>query len=549
MLPLYRTALLALFVLGACIPLAAQRLHRYPVVGASSQSAAFRIWFETGGASVLRVSTDSTFAQSQHTVPATAAANDVLRLAVDNLLPATRYYYRVEDGSGMPISPVFSFKTFPEERKDAPATILFGSCQQSRESDLGKTFDMAARLDGDLFIQLGDWAYPDRLISGYPTAPGSIEESYALRLDTTYAFAKQILSRMGVAYVWDDHDFVGNNSDGDIAPSLKSEMLAAYDKYIPHYPLPNGSNGIWQSFVVGNAEFFMIDSRAQRNPVDSAFRNGPFAPPAGHSMLAGFPITGTDQRTWLLDAIRNSKARWKVLVSPVFFNPSIGPLINLALLAGRPDVGREFADKWIGYPADVDSLKRLLQQGYDRNFLIICGDAHSNVYDNGSHSLVPEFMVGNLDKENSNFYGLLKDYGFDVWTAGQPDMRMTVGRITIETSPRHRMIVESFDEEGNVVLRYEMVDSASASAPDVRGSAWKVTGASIDDSGMLRLGMRNAPRGTGTMVLYNLAGKKVLEDTIALKEEVTIPVALARGVYLGRVRIGDEMREFRVERR
>jgi phosphodiesterase/alkaline phosphatase D-like protein len=544
--------LIALLLMAASSNLAAQYLFRNPVVGGITDNGAIMtVWTDVVMTFSIEYGTDPALAGTPRiATDSTTVANErTVQVALSGLLPNTRYYYRIRNDAGIAISQIFSFKTFPSSGVDAPFTLLFGSCQQSHPADSGKTFDAAANLGGDLFIQLGDWGYHQDLIPGYPTAPGTITASYAIRFDTSYSFAKHILSQMGVAYVWDDNDWVGNNSDGAIDPALKARLLQAYRRYIPSYPLPNPSAGIWQSFTIGNAEVFMIDDRAERSPVDSAFKDGAFNPPPGHSMLAGVPVTGTDQMTWLLNAIRSSRARWKILVSQVFFNPATGPFINLALIAGRPDLAHEFADKWIGYPADIDSMRHLFQQGYGRNFLIICGDAHTNLYDNGSHSLVPEFMVGNLDKENSNLYATLKNYGFDVWTAGQTESASTVGRIRVETTPRQKLIVESFDESGTRVLSYEMVDSASASVSDASGSsAWRLIGARVDAGGVLRVAMENAPVAEGSLVLYNLDGEPVLESSVALDGggSVAIPAVLASGVYVGRMRVGEMVRGFRV---
>lgn len=163
---LLRTLILLSGALALASSLRAQTLHRYPVISASSHGIAFRIWFEQGGQTTLRLALDSTFTGSTRNVSSNVFANSVLQGTLNDLTPSTRYYYRVEGGSGAPISPVFSFKTFPEEGKDAPATILFGSCQQSHAGDSGKTFDVAATLGGDLFVQLGDWGYHDQLIPG-----------------------------------------------------------------------------------------------------------------------------------------------------------------------------------------------------------------------------------------------------------------------------------------------------------------------------------------------------------------------------------------------
>ncbi len=456
-------ALIALRTVGT---LSAQTLNSATLVGdVTDHGAVVGVWLAGPGTIrlVYGTTTDALDAPGPIRIAAGAADDYAVKVPLTDLLPATRYYYRVQTDAGVPIGPIQSFTTFPTEGRDAPVTLLFGSCQQSRTTDSGRVFTAASGLDADVFVHLGDWTYPDNRIPGYPATDGSIRASYALRLDAGYAFARSILSRMGLAYTWDDHDFAGNNSDGSLADSMRRALLTAYDRYLPHYPFANPGAGLWHSFMVGNVEVFMIDGRSQRSVVDSAFTGSTFSPPAGHSMLAGYPVSGVDQRGWLMNAIRASKARWKIVASPVFFNPGCAPAIPLALLASRKDLAVEFADKWIGFPADIDSMKALFSAGLGRNMLVISGDAHTNVYDDGTHSLIPEFMVGNLDKENSNLNAQLQSYGFNVWTAGQEGTSSTIGRIRVETTPRHRLIVESYDTTGKRLLEYEMVDAGSSS--------------------------------------------------------------------------------------
>jgi alkaline phosphatase D len=544
----------AVIFLAGISTLSAQELFRHPVVGAiTDESATIAVWSTDATPLKIEYALDENFSNATSTdALAPTSANDfAVKATISGLIPASRYYYRVTGSSGTPVTGTFSFKTFPRSGQDAPLTIFFGSCQQGRVTDVGKVFDVAGSMGGDLFVQLGDWGYPDQLISGYPTAPGTIRESYGLRLDTNYSFARRILSRMGIAYIWDDHDFGGNNSNGTMAAPLKGELLAAYDRYLPHYPLANPENGLWHSFMVGNVEFFMIDDRAQRSPEDSALRGNTFNPPPGHSMLAGYPISGVDQRTWLLNAIRSSKARWKVLVSQVFFNPAAGPAIPISLLLGRTDVAEELADKWVGFPADVDSMKALFAAGYGRNFLILSGDAHTNLYDNGTHSIVPEFMAGALDKPNSNLYQQMKRNGLDIWTAGQLDSSSAVGRLRVETTPRHRLILESFDTLGNKLLTLELVDSsASVGVERDIATTWRVTRVEIDGNrSILTIAMEGAPDAGATVMVYSVDGAKIVDTPVRLagRREITIPIghSLPAGSYFGHIVTEKEEREFR----
>ncbi len=549
----YTASLLLLASLFCGTRLGAQELFRYPMVGAVTESSAsVMVWLKSEGNFRLEYGADAALAGAQRTpVQAAQAGNDnVTKVELAGLLPATRYYYRVLRENNAPASAIFSFKTFPEPGKDAAVNILFGSCQQIRPGDPGKTFEVAAGLDGDVFLQTGDWTYPDYRIPGFPAEPATIRESYAMRMDTAYPFARDILTRMAMSYLWDDHDFHSNNSDGSIPADVKANVLAAYKRYTPHYPLPNGA-GIWQSFRIGNVELFLIDSRSQRSPAEAAFTGNTFAPPAGHSMLAGYPISGENQLQWLMKAIRSSTARWKVLVSPVFFNPGVSPAIPLALLAGRKDVAVEFADKWVGYPADLDSVKKLLNTGFGKNLLVISGDAHTNIYDDGRHSIAPEFMVGNLDQENSSLFQLMQSYGFNPWTEGQKDSLSTVGRIRIETSPRHRLIVESFDENGMRELSFEMADSSgAASVPHKGDGAWEVIYTMPVESGSgLRIGMEHAPAGEARLELFATDGKQVATVPVLLKGDevvnVKLPANLPNGNYMGRLVMGTREADLR----
>ncbi|MBS1911499.1 MAG: alkaline phosphatase D family protein [Bacteroidetes bacterium] len=546
----YRFHVPFLFLLLLPMLLRAQGLHRHPVAGAvTDNSATIAVWLNGGGAVRIAYGADSTGAGAQLSDPVRPApgAHGALKVPLANLLPSTRYYYAVVDSTGTPISPRESFATFPTAGTDAPVSLLFGSCQQNRATDSGRVFTVGRSLGANVFLQLGDWGYPDARIAGYPDAPGTIEASYELRLDTNYRFAREILSRMPVAYAWDDHDYAGDNSNGSNV-ALRDSLLAAYDRHIPHYPLANPAEGIWHSFRLGNVEVFMIDDRSQRVPADSAFDGNTFAPKPGHSMLAGYPVSGTDQRTWLLDALRRSTARWKIIVSQVVFNPALAPAIQLSLLAGRKDAALQFADKWIGYPEDIDSIRTLINAGYLRNTLVVSGDAHTNVYDDGTHSLIPEFMVANLDHDSSAVFQQLKSLGFNVWTGYEESGSRTIGHIIVETTPRHRLTVESFDTSGTRQLIYSMVDSSSGVEESCGDAgAWRI-GTVRTQGEVVRIAMTNPPDVQARVEIYDVMGRLVADrnETTASGGELQLAVGrLPAGAYFGRIRMGHAMRTVR----
>jgi phosphodiesterase/alkaline phosphatase D-like protein len=535
-------AALALMLAGSA-SLAAQPLMTIPYVGAvTDSSAAIVVWCRADADVILQVRSDSSMQSFRLVAP--AARDSVFKVVVRGMPASTRHTYELLDTNGVVVSEGRSFETYPTLGVDAPVSFFFGSCQQSRPEDVGRVFDVAASLGGDLFVQMGDWAYPDIRVPGYPSTDSMVRASYVLRLDTAYPFPRRVLSQMPIAYIWDDHDSFGNNSDGASPAEVKTRVKSAYETHVPHYPLANPTAGIWQSLRLGNVELFLLDSRSQRSPIDSAIRGNQFIPPPGHSLLAGFPVSGIDQLTWLLDGLRNSTARWKVIVSPVPFNPGMEPGIPLALLIGRPDIAEAFGEYFAGYPADIDSLTSLLRTEAGRNTIIVSGSAHTNMFDDGTHSIVPEFVAANLDIGNSNLRDTLARYGLNVWTAGQTGTNSTVGRIRVETTPAHRLIVESFDEDGALELQYVMVDSSGGSGSvELPDAASRGVHVSVDGR-TLRVDFERRPIRDVTVELYDVGGRLVLRDRRGVA--IDLPEAVAAGTYIGRVDDGDGWLAFRV---
>jgi phosphodiesterase/alkaline phosphatase D-like protein len=541
-----RTFAMALAVAStvSCVPSPgrAQTLLRAPYVGAvTDSSAVVAAWIVAGASVRLEYARDAAFTVAKRavvTAPVPSSPDTMVMIPLAGLAPSTRYHYRIIAADGADTSAPRSFATFPREGVDAPVSFFFGSCQQSHRAepgaivDSGKVFDVAADLGGDLFVQMGDWAYPDVHFRDYPSSDSVVRASYLKRLDTTYPFPARVLAEMPIAYVWDDHDSFGDNSNGAFPAEMKTRVGRAYQAYVPHYALANPDAGIWQSFMIGNVEVFMLDSRSQRSPIDSALKGNQFVPPSGHSMLAGFPVTGIDQRRWLLDGLRSSRARWKVIVSPVPFNPAMAAGITAALFLQRRDIARSFAEYWAGYPADIDSLVSLLRSPYGRNILIVSGSAHTNMYDDGTHSVAPEFVAANLDIPNTNLRDTLLRYGLDVWTAGQSGSNNTLGRVRVETEPVHRLVVESYDEQGAIELQYVMVDSStSAVGADVAHA--RTLRATLSGR-TLRLELPQRAGSRRLVELFDAAGRLVLARSLDDGEtSMTLPQTLGPGPYVG----------------
>lgn len=383
-----------------------------------------------------------------------------VKIPANNLNPNTTYFYRaIVDG--LKSKRWHSFKTFPVDKK-CNFSFGFGSCQQSGYSKWNpEIFPVIAQDSLRFFIQIGDWTYPDSTEKKYGfrfnTSMDLIEKSYQSKYNYNYPFVGEVLSQMPVAYAYDDHDFAANNPDGTDA--AKKNSLWGYKTFFPHYPLKNSDNGIWQSFVFGDVEFFVLDCRSQRNVnKNSLDANENFNPPKDHSLLAGFNITGENQLDWFLNALKKSTAKWKVIVSTVLFNPAYARIINnTALLEKYPWMRNDVIDKWAGFPNDVNHLMETMKENNIKNVVVLSGDSHSSYIDDGTNSLIPEISASNLDVNNSLLHKKLEEGGINIWNQGTYDgMGHTYGKVSFIFGEEQYALLEVIDEKGQAIVSYKL---------------------------------------------------------------------------------------------
>jgi phosphodiesterase/alkaline phosphatase D-like protein len=383
-----------------------------------------------------------------------------VKIPVNDLMPNTTYYYRAIVDE-FPSRKWNSFQTFPED-KEYSFSFGFGSCQQS---SWGKPdpeiFPVIANDTLRFFIQLGDWTYPDTTEKKYGyrfnEKMNLLEKSYQSKYSNNYPFVAEVLSQMSVVYTYDDHDFAANNSDG--SDPAKGNSIWAYKTFFPHYELKNPDNGIWQSFTFGDVEFFVLDMRAQRNTGNDAFdENKNFNPPPGHSILAGYDISGMNQKEWFFEALKKSTAKWKVIVSSVLFNPAYAKTTELDSLPGDlwwfPS---DAADKWAGYPEDVNALLNTIISNSIKNVFVISGDTHSSFIDDGKNSLIPEIGASNLDVNNSNLGKKLNSLGINIWNKGTyNEDGYTYGRVRFFFGEEDYALLEIINERKEIILSHRL---------------------------------------------------------------------------------------------
>lgn len=431
--------------------------------GVTETSAVLLVKTDSDSKVRFQLSTDSSFTDPFYTEE---VVNDIstynyTKIQIGDLKPDTRYYYRaVIDGNLT--DRIHSFKTFPTDKKKN-FSFAFGSCQQGRQDPSPDVFPVIANDTVSFFLHLGDWGYPDYRISrDFNQSFEKLDESYRMKYDYSYPLASQVLSKMPVAYVYDDHEYAGNDADG--TNPYKSNSVKAYSMFFPHYKLENPDNGIWQKFRYGDVEFFIVDVRTQRNSTKDVFdAAGKFNPPPGHSMISGFKIDGVDQKTWLENSLKTSDAKWKVIVSPVIFNPRYhDALLDTNITKGFPRIQQGIVDKWAGFPEDMNFLIDLIKDNNIKNVIMLSGDSHSSYIDDGTNSVIPEISSSSLDTKNSKLGFLQALAGYNIWNQGSyNDDGDAYGRVSFYYGDEEYALLEIVDQNNKVIASFKQLAVSS----------------------------------------------------------------------------------------
>jgi alkaline phosphatase D len=577
------------------------------IVGGVTENSA-RFWVRLDGAVRVNVelSTDSSFAQRVQGVADSTRAARVFAtiISATGLSPDTKYFYRPVVG-GAPLRVGGSFRTFPLKGTPATFTFGFGSCQQSgsflpSSMPPGNVFREVLKASPRFFLQIGDWGYPDST-DNLPTDSAFFAGDYA-RVQNSY-LAKfrpdypmdSLLRVTPVDYVYDDHDYMNNNGSArtssftvankpnqfgsdyvirEIAnpPGARENSMRGYRENMPGYPLANESRGVYHSFSCGGADFFVVDLRSQRSPNLEPFTKNPasgkyeFTPPPGHSILGrdAAPGGGESQLTWLLNGLQGSQATWKFIVSSVPFNKGLSQVMTLSLAfqditINYPElppatalIGASFevADKWIGFPADADTLLRFVAAHSIRNVIVLSGDMHTAGLDDGTNAGFPEIMAGGLDITNSQIVKFLADFGLHLWNKGGQGLTTQVfdnafGKVTV--FGRDSVRLDLVDEAGTTFATHTVLNAVTSNGASRQPGGPLVYSLSQNYPNpfnpVTTIGYSLAARSAVSLILYNALGQTVS----TLVDEIQDPGAhhvkfdgfhLASGIYFYRIQAG-----------
>jgi phosphodiesterase/alkaline phosphatase D-like protein len=233
----------------------------------------------------LAVSTSRAMTSPIYGSPQTPT-NGTVKLTCSGLAADTTYFYCVEAGGVLDTSLLGTFKT--------PATgpqtfkIAFASCAVNSSNRV--VFDSIAAENPLFFVHLGDMFYDDIATD----TPRLFRQAF----DRTLAVERQgnLLRNVPTIYMYDDHDYGVNNSNGGSAS--RPAAVATYKERVPHPPLveTGATDANYFSFEIGRVLFIVTDLRSMRSP-------------QANTDNASKTMMGTTQKTWFKDQLSSATGK------------------------------------------------------------------------------------------------------------------------------------------------------------------------------------------------------------------------------------------------
>jgi alkaline phosphatase D len=197
----------------------------------------------------------------------------------------------------------FEFRTLRNGKSEEEFRVLTGSCAYINNSrfESGKPygahyeiFETMAKANPDVMLWLGDNSY---LRDVDFLSPWSMNQRF--RKDRSLPQMQALLHKGHHYAIWDDHDYGPNDSTSSFI--FKDHSLKFFKRYWanPTYGL-NETPGIFTSFRKGDAEFFLLDDRFNRDADRSPNRPEK-------------QMFGPAQMRWLKNALVNSNASFKII--------------------------------------------------------------------------------------------------------------------------------------------------------------------------------------------------------------------------------------------
>lgn len=278
-----------------------------------------------------------------------AARDHTLHHVLRPLEPATRYVYEIDARDAREPTATRAiggrFLTPPQADEDQPVRFIVTTCQTISRIDSGADGHVAYHwmksLEPDFFVHTGDIVYYDK----EPFAKTIAEARAKWNLMFGYGYIRAFLGSVSAYFMKDDHDTLKNDCwPGQRYGDLTfAQGQALFREQVPMTPLP------YRTYRWGkHLQIWLTENRDYRSP--NTDPDGP-----------GKTILGKEQMAWLRKTVRESDARFKIIISP---DPIVGP--------DKPGKNDNHANE--GFQTEGQLLRDYLS-GVENTY-VICGDRH-----------------------------------------------------------------------------------------------------------------------------------------------------------------------------
>ncbi|MBK5311610.1 alkaline phosphatase family protein [Pseudomonas sp. TH35] len=275
----------------------------------------------------------------------------------------------------------FKFRT-QSDTSNLKRSYLIGSCRYLNitagipisAGQSSSIFRAMARqkIKTDALVMVGDQIYADDMNAlGQDTSLNDFLLKY--RAAFSEKNIRKLMAKTPTYMILDDHEiednWPANKSDEDT--DLFNNAIRAYEIYQSshgpaHSLLPDGSlsnrpTHYWYQFSHGSVEWFVLDTRTQRN-LSSEDRR----------------ILDIEQEKALLDWLACSTAKVKFVVTSVMF---------------YPDLKEDGEDSWKSFAEQRNRILESIRLNKVKNVFFIAGDVHASMTSKLTHSEDKDFVV------------------------------------------------------------------------------------------------------------------------------------------------------------
>ena len=347
----------------------------------------------------LSQSTDFVQSWSTPWVEARSPNDHIIKVAVQGLEPATRYYYRLEygfDSLRTVTGPVRTFRTSFGADLEGPTSFVVVTGMhygRFRESEAGQRADAVLGypalvsiqlMNPDFFVGTGDNVYYDHMPEVFTLA--------GMRRKWQEQFAQprfiDLFATVPAYWEKDDHDHRYNDSDTTNTPQSPDKLqpdpghrlgVRTFREQVPILPPEEIESGVtYRTHRISRLlQLWFLEGRDYRSP----------------NLLVDGPeksMWGEAQRNWLKETLLASDAPFKVIISPT---PLVGPddaykIDNHTNTGGFLYEGTAF-------------LEWARDEGFlEKGLFLVCGDRHWQYH--ARHPLgFEEFSTGALVDGNA----------------------------------------------------------------------------------------------------------------------------------------------------